>query len=417
MYFLAIRQMASRKKQTLLILLGISLGTMMYVVISGMQLGMREYFVNRLLSNSPHIRITAPDEPITERSIHKQFFDNQIVNWISPPGGKRDESHISYPQGWFDRFRADPEVVAYSPGLSVNVIVGKGKLQHAASLNGIVPSRFRRVSKLEDSMKSGSLMDLAGGGNRLIVGVGVLEEIGARIGDTVLITVGAGIGEPRPFKIVATFELGNEQLDHSLLYANLSDVQQVNKRPGRIGEIWVNLVDMDSAHEVADRWKLGTRDKVESWQETFANLFQMFYVQDITRWTISVAILIVAGFGVYNVLSIMITQKQREIAILRSIGYPPRKILNLFLIQGWILGVSGALVGLALGYLANLAIGSIDFGSGLKKGMGITHLIISQDPRNYLIAFAMAVVSAIVASILPARHASKLTPLDIIRSS
>ncbi len=415
MYFLAIRQMLSRKRQTLLILLGIALGTMMYVVISGMQLGLRAYFVDKLLSNNPHIRITAPDELITEEDIRRRLYPDQALNWISPPAGKRDEAHISYPQGWFDRFKADPEVVAYAPGLTVNVIVGKGNIQHAAALNGIVPDRFRRVSKLEESMKAGNLTDLSGGGNRLAVGVGILEEVGARVGDTVLVTVGAG--EPRPFKIVASFELGNEQLDRSLLYAHLSDVQQLNKSPGRIGEIWVNLVDMDIARDVAERWKLGTRDKVESWQETFASLFQMFYVQDVTRWSISAAILIVAGFGVYNVLSIMITQKQKEIAILRSIGYPPRKILSLFLIQGWILGVSGAVVGLLLGYVANLGIASIDFGSGLKKGMGITHLIISHDPRNYLTAFAMAIISAMIASILPARHASKLTPLDIIRSS
>jgi lipoprotein-releasing system permease protein len=414
MYFLAIRQLLSRKKQTVLILLGISLGTMMYVVISGMQLGLRGYFVGKLLSNNPHIKISAPDQLIEEHEVREVLYPDRTLHWITPPSGKRDESHIAYPQGWFERFKGLPEVTAVSPGLSVNVIASRGKIKQSANLTGIIPDRYRNISTIEESMQAGQLSDLSGAGNRLIAGYRLLEQLGARVGETVLLTIGTG--EPRPFKITGSFNLGNEQVDRTLMFAHLSDVQQLNRTPGRIGEIGVNLLDMDQAQEIADRWKLGTRDKVESWQETFANFFQMFYVQDVTRWMISAAILIVAGFGVYNVLSIMITQKQKEIAILRSIGYAPRKILNLFLIQGLILGVLGAVVGLVMGYLANVGISRIDLGTGLR-GMSLTHLIVSQDPRNYLIAFAMALGSSMIASILPAYHASRLTPLDIIRSS
>lgn len=414
MYFLALKQLSSRKRQTILILLGISLGSMMYVVISGMQLGLREYFVGRLLNNNPHIKISAPDEIIREEQIHERFYPGRPVRWITPPSGKRDETRIAYPQGWFDRFKSDPRVVAYSPALMANVLISRGKIKHSASLYGIVPERYKLLSELDDSMAQGKLSDLNGAGNKLIAGIKVLEEIGARVGETVLVTVGTG--EARPFKIVGSFQFGNDQIDRSLTFAHLTNVQQLNRTPGRIGEIGVNVLDMDEAETIAASWKLGSRDKIESWQETFGNLFQMFYVQDVTRWVISLAILIVAGFGVYNVLSIMITQKQREIAILRSIGYPPRKILSLFLIQGMFLGMSGAILGLVMGYFANIGIASIDLSAGLGQ-LGLTHLIVSQDLRNYVIAFLMAIFSSLIASVLPAFHAARLTPLDIIRSS
>jgi lipoprotein-releasing system permease protein len=414
MLFLAVRQLLSRKRQTVLILLGIALGTMMYVVISGIQLGMRDYFTGKLLNNNPHIRITAPDEMIEEAAVRERMYGNRAVRWITPPSGKREEGRIEYPQGWFERFRNDPEVVAYSPSLVVNVIASRAKFKQSAALNGVIPERYRMVSQLDESMVSGKLMDLSGAGGKLIAGQELLDRIGARVGESVRITIGTG--DPRPFKVVGAFRFGNEQLDQTLLFAHLSDVQQLNRTPGRIGLIGVDLVDMDDATRVAAGWKLGTRDKVESWQETFSNLFEVFRVQDVTRWTICIAMLVVAGFGVYNVLSIMITQKRREIAILRSIGYPPGRILSLFMIQGAFLGVSGATVGLVLGYWANVGISRVRISSG-PHSMGMTHLIVSQDPSNYAIAFAMAVASALVAALLPARQASRMTPIDIIRSS
>lgn len=413
MIFLALRQMMSRKRQTVLILLGISLGTMMYVVISGMQLGLREYFVEKLLSSNPHVRITAPDELIQEEPTRALFYGERPVRWITPPSGKRDEARIAYPQGWFERLGADPRVVAYAPSLVANVIISRGDIKQSVVLNGIVPERQKSVTSLDTSMLAGSILDLSGGGNKMVLGSGVLEELGARVGDVLQVTVGTG--EPRPFKAVGVIQFGNDQVDKSTTYAHLADVQQLNRTPGRIGEIGVKLLEMESAQLVAQEWSLGSRDRVESWQETFANLFQMFYVQDVTRWVISIAILLVAGFGVYNVLSIMITQKQREIAILRSIGYAPKKILWLFLIQGLFLGLAGALLGLFLAFFANRGISRIPL-SGLRE-MGLSHLIVSQDPVNYGIAFGMAMASALLASLLPSLQASRLTPLDIIRGS
>ncbi|MCB0384126.1 MAG: FtsX-like permease family protein, partial [Bdellovibrionales bacterium] len=141
---------------------------------------------------------------------------------------------------------------------------------------------------------------------------------------------------------------------------------------------------------------------------------QLINIQDIMRYIITSAILIVAAFGIYNVLSIMISQKQKEIAILRSIGYAPDKILRLFMIQGSMLGLLGGGAGLFIGFGACLIIGSIDLGFEIGKG---SNLLISYDWDIYATAFVAAQVAAAIASIIPARHAAKLTPLDIIRAN
>ncbi|MGW8247236.1 MAG: ABC transporter permease [Acidiferrobacterales bacterium] len=411
MLFLAVRHLLSRKKQTVLILLGISLGTTMYVVISGMQLGMREFTLDRLLQNIAHIRISARDRVIDATEMTDRFFGpGAAVKWIIPPSGKREEAHIVYPQGWFDRLRDDPDVVAYAPGLTLNVIISRRQSKYPGTLAGIEPEKTMRVTAMEKYMTHGSLRDLIGGGNKLVVGEGVLDRLGVRVGDT--IRVSTGIGETRPFKIVGTWKLGVKQVDEVLMMASLRDVQALNRTPGRINEINVKLADINDAQKIADQWELVARDNVESWSETNANFLQIFAIQDIVRYSVTAAILIVAGFGIYNVLSIMVTQKRHEIAILGSMGYPPRKILLLFMEQGLILGIGGALIGLPLGYALCQYVGSIEVNF---TGVG-THLLVSYSPSIYLVGFLLAFISALLASYLPSHAASKMMPIDIIRS-
>ena len=411
MLFLAIRHLLSRKKQTILILLGISLGTTMYVVISGMQLGMRDFTLDRLLQNIAHIRISARDRVIDAAEMTDRFFGpGAAVKWIIPPSGKREEAHIVYPQGWFDRLRDDPDVVAYAPGLTLNVIISRRQSKFPGTLAGIEPEKTMRVTAMEKYMTHGSLRDLIGGGNKLIVGEGVLDRLGVRVGDT--IRVSTGIGETRPFKIVGTWKLGVKQVDEVLMMASLRDVQALNRTPGRINEINVKLANINDAQKIADQWELVARDNVESWSETNANFLQIFAIQDIVRYSVTAAILIVAGFGIYNVLSIMVTQKRHEIAILGSMGYPPRKILLLFMEQGLILGIGGAMIGLPVGYALCRYVGSIEVNF---TGVG-TNLLVSYSPSIYIVGFLLAFLSALLASYLPSHAASKMMPIDIIRS-
>ena len=412
MLFLAIRHLLSRKRQTTLIFLGISMGTMMFAIISGMQLGMREFVVDRLLSNTAHIKISARDQAVDKEEITLRFYpEGDLIKWVTPPSGKREEAHILYPQGWFDRLRDDPEVLGYSPSLNMSVIISKGDTRHPAALIGVVPELHEKVLDINRYIKNGSLTDLSNGGNRVIIGDKLLENLGAKVGDNILVS--AGKGELRPLKIAGVLSLAVEEIDKTLMIASLNDVQQLNKTPGQINEISISLTDIDRAQDVADIWGLVSRDKVQSWEEVNASFLQIFVFQDIVRVTVTTAILLVAAFGIYNVLSIIVNQKRREIAILRSIGYPPKMIMRLFLIQGIILGISGAVFGLLIGFGLNLYIETIDLGLSIGSG---NHLIISFNKSIYITGFLMAFLSAIIASLLPAYAASKLTPIDIIRS-
>lgn len=417
MWFIAFRQMRSKKKQTALIFLGVTFGTMIYVIIAGIQYGMREYLAEQLLNNTAHVIISGAERKVDEADLRARFFPQteaktQFIRWEIPPAGKREDARLENPQGWFDRLSRDPDVVAFAPRLSINSILSKGSLRHNVMLTGIVPEKHVQVTSIGDYMLEGRLQDLKVGNNHIVVGSGVMEALGTRINQTILISTGAG--EARPFRIVGVFELGNEQIDEALAFGHINDIQSLNRTPGRVSEISIALTDIDRSAEKAQGWAIYANDKVQGWQEANASFLQVLRIQDITRLVITGAILLVSGFGMYNVLSIMISQKQKEIAILRSIGYGPGKILQLILMQGMALGIGGGLFGLLLGHLTNVYIDNIDLGFKIGKG---TSLIVSYRPSIYLVAIAGALVSSAIASFLPARNASQLTPLDIIRSN
>ena len=292
----------------------------------------------------------------------------------------------------------------------MNALATVGKFSSPVNIIGTLPERHVRITSIEDYMKEGHFTDLKGGANKVILGIDLLGNLSLRVGEYVNFTVGKG--DPQPFKVVGVVRFGNKQIDQSMAFANLSNVQVLNKTPGRVSAISVALVDMEKSAEIAESWKALTDDKVEDWREANRMFMEMINMQDFVRYFITFAILIVAAFGVYNVLSIMINQRKREIAILRSIGYGPKRILELVVFQGLILGVSGGIFGMFLGFALSAWAGSIDLGFRIGQS---TSLPISYAPSTYITAFWAAIVASLLASYIPAHSASRMSPMDIIR--
>ena len=411
MFFLSWKQLLARKKQTLLILLGISFGTLLFISISAVQLGMRRYIAEQLLNNTAHILISGAERKVMAKDVTEALYgSNQFVRWISLPSGLREEVRLANYGGWYEHLRQDPRVLDFSPRINVHAVMTSGKFNSAVNLVGTIPERTVHITSIEKYMQAGNFLDLRGS-NNIVIGSGTADDLGVKLDQ--YIRLNTGKGTIRSFKIVGIFHFGNEQVDRTLAFANLPDVQILNKSPGRVTEIAVSLYDIEQAPAVADEWALLTSDKVKDWQEANQSFMEMIKVQDFTRYFITTAILVVASFGIYNVLSIMINQKKKEIAILRALGYGPKRILQLILYQGIVLGIAGGLLGLLLGFLLSLYVESIEFNIEIGGGH---NLWINYDVDTYVIAFFSAIFSSILASYIPARAASKMTPMEIIRS-
>lgn len=402
----------ARKKQTLLILLGISFGTLLFVSISGLQLGMRNFITERLLNNTAHILISGAERMIDPIEVTEVFYGGgSKTRWVLSPFGKREEVRLENVQGWYQVFNHDPEVLDYSPRLATNAILTNGVFSASVNLIGVIPEKQLRTTSIQNYMQEGSFKDLAGGNGHIVIGSEVAKNLGARLQQ--FIQVSTGKKNQQTFKVVGIVHFGNVQFDNSIAFANLTHVQTLTQSPGRVSDIAVALFDIDRAAPKATEWKLRSADKVQDWQEANKNFVEMIRVQDYTRYFITSAILIVAAFGIYNVLTIMINQKKKEIAILRAIGYGPSQILKLILYQGLLLGLTGGVLGLVLGYFICVIIGRIDL--GIELG-GSHHLLVDYDFQIYLTGFAAANLASMLASYFPARAASQMTPMDIMRA-
>jgi lipoprotein-releasing system permease protein len=415
MFFLAIRHLESRKRQTFLTLMGIMLGTAAYVSISGMMLGFQSFIVDQLVNNDSHVRVTAREEYLTERSLDSSFYPGPnppLISWIKAPSGRRDNAFITYPSSWYNLFEKNSMVEAYSPQIVAQVLASRGNISQAARLVGSQPHRQTLVTNIEKYMLQGRFKDISSGGNRIIIGGKLAEKLGVTVGETLLLSVGKNI--PRPFKIVGTFLLGVKSVDETTIFGSLSDVQMINGTPGRISDIAVRLRDVSKAESIATHWSLLGAEKIQSWDQANEGIMSVFKTQDIVRNFMTISILIVAAFGIYNILNMAVNNKRREISILRSMGYLPLDIIFLFLIQGLILGMIGGLCGDALGYIACRLMELIPISA--NRGLGAGKMLVVFFPGIYIRGFFLAFLSSALASYFPARSAGKLDPIDIIRS-
>ncbi|TGL78043.1 ABC transporter permease [Leptospira yasudae] len=416
MFFLAIRQLLKRPQQTFLTFLGILLGTAGYVVFSGMMLGFQEYITDQLVNNDAQIRISPRDEVLKKESFEGVFYPDSTVRWINPPSGKTDSTQLTNVKGWFLKLDQDERVEAYAPQLNRQLIFKFGKQTLPGKLQGIDPARQTKVTTIGKYVEKGNLRDLDRGGDMIFAGSGLLEKLGAETGDTLQVVTTNG--KLSNVKVGGVFRVGNRMIDDTTVYASLRTVQRITQSNGVISEIAVRLIDVSKAADVATEWSFFTKDKVQSWDQTYESVLSVFKTQNIVRNTTTFTIILVVAFGIYNVLNMVVNHKKREIAILRSVGFDEGDTIRLFIIQGLLLGLLGAACGLIVGAIACYALDGYPIGGKTTKGQMMVNVMkISWDYAIYVKAFSLSVITSGIAAYIPAKSASKLSPVEIIRGS
>lgn len=413
MIFLALRYLLERKRQTFLTLLGVFFGTMAFVAVSGFFMGFQGFLVQQLVNNGAQVHIEMRQDYLKEHDLDVPFFGKKTLHtfWSPPPAGVEGYLDIQNPQAWYRRLNIDPRVEAFSPTLTAAALFNIGPISVAAGLIGCNPNQQAKVTTIADFMIAGKFSDLVFGGNRIILGDELMKRLGAGMQQNILISVGTS--SPVPFKVVGRFYTGSRGLDLQA-FAALNDVQRVNHTPNFVNEIGVRLKDYKEADLLARTWaKLGP-ERVESWGDQNLNIQSVFSIQNALKFSMIMIVLVVAGFGIYNILNMTVNQKRQDIAILRALGYDPFDIITLFFSQGMIVGVCGASLGLVCGYFFCRWLQTLSFMLATPSNPQ-GHLHIALNPAIYVQAAALALLSAAIASVLPARAAGKLTPIDIIR--
>jgi len=249
--------------------------------------------------------------------------------------------------------------------------------------------------------------------NGIILGAGLAEKLGATIDNSIIVISSKGVS--LDMKVVGISKTGITLQDNTRAYISLRNAQRLLQQSGSyITDINVRLRDVDLSESVAREYQTRYGYRAEDWKAANANVFGIFRIQNMTVTFVIISILVVSGFGIFNILMTIIYEKMPDIAILKAMGYRDRDISQIFLIESLAIGITGGLFGLLLGFLASKIVGMIPL--NIQGFVSVQYLVINFNPLFYMAAFAFALISTTVAGYFPARKAARFDPVEIIRS-
>ncbi|MCC7425277.1 MAG: ABC transporter permease [Alphaproteobacteria bacterium] len=409
---IAIGQLRRRKRQSIVSIMGVALGVGFFIAVASLMQGFQQYFVSQVIDIAPHIVIKDEFRTPAVQPAVAAFAEGAVaVRGVKP----RDEIRgIRDARGKLAALEAVPGLAA-APTLRGPVILRYGARDHSVALVGVEPERERRVTNIEKDMIAGRLEDLRATANGVILGIGAADRLGAGVGD--IITAVSPRGVAVTMKVVGLFSTGLTALDQGEGYALLKTVQILQQRPNVVNSIRIRLADITQAEPLARVIEARFGYRTESWEETNSNILSLFIIQNAIMYSVTGAILLVAAFGIYNIISTVVHEKTRDIAILKSLGFTEGDIARIFSVQGFVVGAIGAALGCLLGWalIEMLAAIRFDFNNPVLRGQ--RGFIMSRSALPFIFAGGFALVSASAASILPARRAARLNPVDIVRGA
>lgn len=407
---IALTHLRSRRRQTLVSMGGVAMGVGFAVAMAALMQGFQQDFVNRVIDNSPHITMkdefrTPPAQPVRLRyeagaiDLRSQKPRDEVR------GIKRAQATIAALSKW--------PGLSVAPTLSGQVILRYGSKDVSGTATGIDPDRERKVTKIEKDMVLGTLDDLKTTHNGIILGKGLAVKLGAKVNDT--ITAVSPVGVILRMKVVGLYYTGVVTIDDTISYVLLKKSQILQNRTNVINQIRMKVDDLQKASATAALIERRYKYRTESWEEANESIFSIFVIQNAIMYSTVGAILIVACFGIYNVISTVIYEKYKDIAILKSMGFTEGDVQRIFLLEGLIVGAAGSLTGWLLGYALTGLLDSIEFEvRGMIETQG---LILKYSVMHYVYASIAAMASATLAAYLPARRAARVRPVDIIRGA
>jgi len=408
--FIALRQLWDRKMLNGIAMGGVVLGVVVLLAIKGIMHGFQEKFYSSILKISPHA--TMLDKELRPApSILARFADEFVATRVTHESPSDRQLRIARPDEIVRAIESMDGVIAASGSLVGSAVLALGSKEYAVELRGIEPQRQKRVTPIADYVIRGSYQALDTTSDGVLIGSGVATRLGAHEGDVIL--CGSPRGQRLSLKVIGVFEAAVPPVDNSRVYVTLRNAQTLLGRPDAVGRIEARLKDADGAVGFAARLEKMFGYDAESWQETNANFLGIFQMQDtITNFVVG-AILAVGGFGILAIQVMIVLQKTRDIAILRSVGFRRKDILGIFLLQGVIIALAGGAVGDVVGHYLIVALSHLKtHQEGLVKS---EYFLVYDDPRVYAYGVAFALLVGVTASLIPAVRGSKIEPVDVLR--
>ena len=400
----ALRFLREGRMQTLLIIVGVAAGVAVIAYVSALINGLQSNTLAKTLGAQAHISLRAPDDLVTPAALP---VPGAAVLTETQPRAQRLRSVANW-QALVPLLERLPEVVGVSPMVSGSGLALRGEASQAIALMGVDLDRYDRVVGLRSKVVSGSPRLLPG---EAIVGRELAQDLGVRVGDRLTVqTGGAGGTVSDAVRVTALVDLGVKDLNRRTVIVPLRAAQSLLALPGGATQIDLTLKDVWVAQTLARALQGQFPYKIESWQESNAQLVSALNAQSISTSIIRGVVLAVVVLGIASVLVVSVVQKGREIGILRAMGATRGQVLRVFLVQGAVVGVLGSVLGLLL------AVALIWVFTHFVRGSdGLPLFSIALPPAMALQVALIASVCGVLAAVAPARRAAALDPAQAIR--
>jgi lipoprotein-releasing system permease protein len=408
--YIALRFLGHRKKSVALSLGGIVFGVAFFICTQAQTQGFERFYIRTVLGTSGAIVV-------------RERFQERYSALVQQAGGDAAVAVSQRPRKYYEGItdagrmmrviREFSNVAACTPVLEGNASIQTDFRSEVLRLQGIELSSYLASTELRRYMVAGGLGEFRENPAGLLLGRLLAEKLKLQVGDTVSL-IGPG-GEARSFKVCGIFRTGDNLIDERRGFVHLRAAQGLLKKPAAVSFILVRLHDPQRAPQLAAHLERLLGHRARSWQEREAGNLQIFRAIRVSAAITVAVIIVLAGFGIFNILTLMVLEKVREMAILRSMGYRRSDVSAIFLWQGLLVAAVGAVAGCGLGAWLTWAVSRIPI--RIRGFFATEHFLVHWSWTHYVWAVAIALVAVLLASYFPARRAARLAPVEILRGS
>lgn len=403
-------QLFSKPKQTIIAMLGVTFGIGMFIALVGLMTGLNDFTEEITMTSSPDIHIY--HDVTEERKSIVAEINPEGLNQVHNQRPRNETSRIRNANQLIELIRKDERVHGAAPTIASQVFYNYGSVQLNGNILGVEIMEEDKLFDLQSKMKDGRLEDLLSYHEGIIMGSGLAKKLNVKKGDRVVITTPQGF--TRTLKIVGIFQIGIGTVDNVRSYANIGMVQTILQQDqSYITNINIKLNDRHIAKSVAREMQTKYSQRAEDWETANATFLTGVTIRNIITYAVSFTLLVVAGFGIYNILNMTIYNKMKDIAILKAMGFAGGDVRSIFMIQSLVIGVFGALMGLLVGFTLSYLISKAPFDGG--DVISLNHFPVNFDLKYYIIGTIFGVSTTAIAGYMPSRKASRVDPIEIIR--
>lgn len=409
--YIARTHILTRGKQSAIAGLGVTFGIATFIVLVSFMTGLNGLLDGLMLDRTPHIHLYNEIIPSEKQPIEMTESSDSwsIVRSIKP---KQKLSRIHNVLPILKALEDDPKVLGATAQLATQAFYTAGSISLNGMVTGVDILAESRLYNIDAYIVSGDIHDLHNNDNAIIIGAGIAKKLLLDIGDKIQIVNPQG--NRTLLKVVGVYQSGLAEIDNMQSYVNVKTAQRImGEGNNYITDINIKLHDIENALPMSKDYQRLYDVSAMDIGTANAQFDTGTSIRNIITYAVSITLLIVAGFGIYNILNMFIYEKMNDIAILKATGFSGNDVMFIFISQALIIGLVGGFMGLAVGYLLSVLIDNLPFVTEALPT--IKTYPVNFDPSYYIIGAVFALVSTFLAGYLPAKKAKQIDPVEILR--